>query len=354
MQEIYKQVCEKSPDAIIGADEKGSIIFWNNAAEKMFGYAGNEILGRPLTVLMPEKYREGHLAGVKRFLETGKPTVVGKVSEVEGLHKDGKVFPIQLSVSAVKNSIWIFAGIVRDITEQKSAEEIIKKHAKELEEANHLKDLFIDIIRHDLLNPASVIKMFAESLAEEVDEKQKEEALRIKHNAEIIIEMIETASNYAKLESIENLEMSTVELNEIFKNAIDELKPLAEEKKMKIEYLTRNTCHAKANPIIENVFLNLLSNAIKYSPDGKKIEINILDEGTNYRIYVKDWGGHGITDKDKAELFTRFKRVDKKGVKGTGLGLAIVRRIVALHRGKVWIEDNPEGGSVFYVEIPKG
>ena len=89
-----------------------------------------------------------------------------------------------------------------------------------------------------------------------------------------------------------------------------------------------------------------------YSPAGNKIEVSIIDEKEHCKIYVKDWG-YGIKDEDEAKLFTRFLRVNKKGVKGTGLGLAIVKRVVDLHGGKVWIEDNPEGGSVFYLEIPK-
>lgn len=353
LRHVFYNIVESSIDAIICADEKGSIVFWNKAAERMFGYSREEAVGKPLTLLMPESYREKHLAGVKRFLETGKPSAIGKVYEVEALRKDGKVFPIQLSVSATKDDAWIFAGIVRDITEQKSAEETVKKHAKELEDANRLKDLFIDIMRHDLLNPAGIMKSFAELLTEEVNEEQKEKVFRIKKNADAVIEMIEVAGNYAKLESTDKLEMRKLDLNEIFKKVIEDFRPLLEEKKMRIEYLPQHSCEAMANQTIENVFSNLLSNAIKYSPEGNKIEISITSENKSCRICVKDWG-YGIADKDKAELFTRFKRVDKKGVKGTGLGLAIVKRIVELHKGRVWVEDNPEGGSVFYAEIPKG
>jgi len=104
--------------------------------------------------------------------------------------------------------------------------------------------------------------------------------------------------------------------------------------------------------MIGSVFYNLLSNAIKYSPEGKKIEVNIIDNRENWKIYVKDCGS-GVSAEDKSRLFTRFQRADKKGVKGTGLGLAIAKRIVELHKGRIWIEDNPEGGSIFYVEIPK-
>jgi len=350
---IYKNIAESSIDAIICADVHGNIIFWNKAAEKMFGYSRGDAIGKPLTILMPASYRERHLAGMKRFLETGKPTATGKVHEVEGLKKDGEVFPVQLSVSATKENVWIFTGIVRDITEHRRADDALKKYAVQLEQSNRLKDLFTDIIRHDLANPVGIIKSFAELLIDEANEKQKEIALRIRNNANAIMEMIETASNYAKLESIEKLEMKKLDLDNIFRGVIENFRPLLEEKKMKLEYLCKEPCYAAANPVIENVFSNLLSNAIKYSPESKKIEVNILNEDNSCKIYTKDWG-YGIADKDKIELFTRFKRVDKKGVKGTGLGLAIVKRIVELHKGRVWIEDNPEGGSIFYVEIPKG
>lgn len=349
---IYKNIVENSTDAIICAGEQENIIFWNKAAQKMFGYRKEEVIGKPLTILMPESYREKHLAGVKRFLKTGKPKVIGKVYEAEGLRKNGEVFPIQLAVSATKNNTWIFTGVVRDITEHKNADMALKKYATRLEDANLLKDLFTDIMRHDLLNPVGIIKSFAELLVDGVNEKQKEIVLRIIKNAEATIEMIESAGYYARLESMEKLEMRRFDLNEIFKKVIDDFKPALAAKNMRVEYSTKDALYATVSPMIENVFSNLLSNAIKYSPEGKKVEANVIDENKHYKIYVKDWG-YGIADKDKAELFTRFKRVDKKGVKGTGLGLAIVKRIVELHKGRVWVEDNPQGGSIFYVEIPK-
>lgn len=228
-----------------------------------------------------------------------------------------------------------------------------RKHAAQLEQANHLKELFTDIMRHDLLNPTGTIRNFAELLVEEAkDEEQKESALAIKRNANRLIELIESASTYAKLESVEKLERKRLDLNEVFKGVVSDFSQALEEKNMKLEYLAKGKCHAMVNPMIENVFSNLLGNAIKYSPEGRKIEVNITDERTHCKIYVKDWG-YGIAADDKQHIFQRFKRVDKKGVKGTGLGLAIVKRVVELHNGKVWVEDNTEGGSVFYVELPK-
>ncbi len=137
-------------------------------------------------------------------------------------------------------------------------------------------------------------------------------------------------------------------LNDIFRATANDFTSQIEEKNMKLEYLSKGECYVMANPMIESIFSNLLSNAIKYSPPGGKIEVSIADENEHCNIYIKDWGD-GIKDEDKGKFFTRL---DKKGAKGTGLGLAIVKRGVEIHDGKVWIEDNPEGGSVFYVQIP--
>ncbi|MCX9010788.1 MAG: ATP-binding protein [Candidatus Methanoperedens sp.] len=242
---------------------------------------------------------------------------------------------------------------IRYAIARKQAEEALKKYAVKLEGANRLKDLFTDIMRHDLMNPASIIKTMAELKLEETeDEGMRKAFLMIGRNADKLIDMIRSASMYARLESAEKLERQTLDLNEVFRAAIDSFKPELEKKNMRLEYLPEGRYPALVNPVIENVFSNLISNAIKYSPQERKIEVNITDENKHYRIYVKDWG-YGIKDEDKGKLFTRFQRVDKKGVKGTGLGLAIVKRIVELHGGRVWVEDNPEGGSIFYVEIPK-
>jgi signal transduction histidine kinase len=101
-----------------------------------------------------------------------------------------------------------------------------------------------------------------------------------------------------------------------------------------------------------NVVANLVGNAVKYAAGGKRIAVGIESRGEQWVLSVSDWG-EGIHDAHKQSVFTRFERLGKEGVKGTGLGLAIARRIVELHGGRIWIEDNPEGGSVFRVSVSK-
>ena len=141
-----------------------------------------------------------------------------------------------------------------------------------------------------------------------------------------------------------------VNVEEMIREAVKELRSDAVEKNTKFTVDVDSSCYMSANPLLTTVFSNLLSNAVKYGPEGG--EVRVTSEAVNgmCRIAVAD-RGEGIADEDKEEIFTRFSRIDKRGVKGSGLGLAIVKHVVALHGGRCWVEDNPGGGSIFHVEL---
>lgn len=122
-EEKFRNIAETAVDAIVLANGEGKIIFWNKSAQKIFGYSEEEILGKHLTVLMPEKYREDHLRGMNRMTSTGESKYFGRITEMQGLMKDGNVFPIELSVSMWKTGEGMFfSGIIRDITKRKKLE----------------------------------------------------------------------------------------------------------------------------------------------------------------------------------------------------------------------------------------
>ena len=122
---------------------------------------------------------------------------------------------------------------------------------------------------------------------------------------------------------------------------------------MTIDHPAGREFPATVSPMMEDVFVNLLSNAIKYGPEEGRVVVDISDRNDNWLISVKD-SGSGIPDEDKNTIFKRLERLTDRKVQGQGLGLAIVRRTVELHGGRVWVEDNPGGGSAFCIEIPKG
>ena len=138
----FRSITESANDAIISADSKGNIISWNLTAKKMFGYNEQEALGKPLSIIVPEKYKKLHDAGIERVSSGGEMHVIGKTVELEGEHKEGHVFPIELSLSTWEISgRRYYSGIIRDITQRKKSEqEILNSRAELAEKALKLKE----------------------------------------------------------------------------------------------------------------------------------------------------------------------------------------------------------------------
>ncbi|MFQ5442585.1 MAG: diguanylate cyclase [Thermodesulfobacteriota bacterium] len=139
-------ILDVTPDAVIAADERQRITFWNPSAGLMFGYSREEALGLALTELMPEEYRKKHRRGFEKFLETGRPTVIGKTVELKGRRKDGSLFPLELSLAAERQGEgWNFTAIIRDITARKNTEKRTLKEKKNLDEINSELSILHDI-----------------------------------------------------------------------------------------------------------------------------------------------------------------------------------------------------------------
>lgn len=245
-------------------------------------------------------------------------------------------------------------GTAMDITQRKLSEDHLKQYADKLQRSNEMKELFTDILRHDLLNPAGNIRGFTELLLEIENNEQKRTMLeRIQKNDDKLIDMIDTAAKFAKLESQDELEFSIMDIGHLLRTVTENLRPMTESKKIEVFMRFSGVHSSSVNPMVEEVFANFLTNAVKYSSENTFIFIDIFDEGDMWKVAVSDQG-EGISDADKPYVFDRFKRVTKKGVKGTGLGLAIVKRIAELHSGEAGVEDNPEGkGSRFWIKLNK-
>jgi signal transduction histidine kinase len=235
-----------------------------------------------------------------------------------------------------------------------------KKNRRRLEQSNKMKDLFTDILRHDLLNPVGIIKNSVELLEEDPGDKKLVEM--IKKHTKRLEDIIRNASQLARIESLEKVELTYCDLGDYVREAVEEMEPLAREKGIEIIQELDGVFPAKCNPIFKDVITNLLSNAIKYGPERSKVTVAIKDFDGEWKIMVKD-NGPGIPDEYKESIFYRFTRREKGGTKGVGLGLSIVRGIVSLHGGRVWVEDNiledkrygetKKQGSIFCVTLPK-
>lgn len=244
-------------------------------------------------------------------------------------------------------------GFVQDITDRKLAENDLRRLAAELTEANRLKDIFTDVLRHDIVNPAGAIQNATDVLLGQESNAVTAEVLQhIRHAATNLIEMTVLASKLATIATHDALTFATADAVQAMRTALVDLEHKLTAKNIALLDHSGPGFSANFHPLVKEVFANLVSNAIKYSPGGTRIEIAAEDRGESWVFFVKDQGV-GVPDAHKHTIFHRFERVRRDGVRGTGLGLAIAEQIVNLHRGQIWVEDNPGGGSIFFVKLPK-
>jgi len=244
-----------------------------------------------------------------------------------------------------------------DITDKKKSEEKIKNKNDELEsvnqklvDSNSLKDMFMDIMRHDILNPLTVIQLNTEILEDTAADKKILSA--ISRSAKGAIEIIDNAKEYAKIDdTTQSFKMEEVDIQNIMSYVVDQISDRYKKAGVELINKLNKKIMLSLSPLISEVFLNFLTNALKYASKGKKVIIDTEKKGPYLLVKVIDFG-EGIPDEYKETIFNRFSRKEKQGVKGTGLGLSIVSKIVKLHNGEVWVENNPKGGSVFIVSLP--
>lgn len=354
-KEHLERILDTLEERICVMDKDMKIISYNDAFSKEMALSSTDILGRTCYEALHDFSREDFERDcqdrciVLDSFEKGEPVEsVHRHERDDGfVYHESRALPLRKGGEETQQVVYI----VKDITEKKRIEQALRKYATDLENSNKLKDLFSDIMRHDLLNPLGVIKNVAELLEEDLDEPFDKEFSMIYRNIEKIEELVKSASMFGQIEDQEDLAFQEMDLKDIIEESASTLRPLAKEKGMDI-ILPSGSYPSYGNPILEEVVTNLLSNAVKYGRSNEDIFLDVIDMDGEWKVMVTD-KGEGVPDRHKKSIFERFKRIEKGSVKGSGLGLAIVKKIIDLHGGRVWVEDNPKGGSIFIFTIKK-
>ncbi len=353
-EEKYRLLVETVNDAIV-ISQDGKFIFFNPQFAKMLGYARDEFRDLDYTNVHTPK-------GLEILEERSNIRATGREApsryETYFRRKDGTVITIEADVVIIdyQGKPATFA-VLSDITERKQAEEQLiaseKKYrelSEELTEANNLKDLLLDVITHDLKNPAGVISGITDLLISEG--QSTDEIQLIKDSCNNLQKVINNATTLAKITIGDDITREDLHLNTILRMLCAEFEPLFERVGIQIETKLKSGLHIMANPIIEEVFRNYISNAIKYAAKGKKLMIDSISARDMVTIRVTDFG-KTIAPELRENIFKRGVQVDKSARKGRGLGLAIVERIARLHNGKVWVEPNQPQGNIFCLQLPR-
>jgi PAS domain S-box-containing protein len=354
-------VVKQSNEAIYIQDENGSIISWNEGAEKIYGYTEEEVIGMKIWNITPEYLVTETLERLKTIIEGGKAISI----ETKRITKYGKVIDVVYSASVLSDPDSQMKSVAiteRDITQQKKADEQIhklnaelQKSVEQLQSSNKELESFSYSISHDLRAPLRVINGYAQVLKEDFGEKLKAEGNRqldvIRSNAENMGCLIDDLLSLSRL-GRKAVEVSLVEMNAMVKNVLEDFNATApHQASVHIEKLPA----AYADPsLLRQVWVNLISNAIKYSSKKKKPEIHIYSAATSKEItYMVRDNGAGFDSKFTDKLFNVFQRLHStEQFEGTGIGLAIVQKIVSKHRGKVWAEGAVDQGATFYFTLP--
>lgn len=357
-EKFFKGLLESFPDGMIIVDDKRKIKMVNNQFTKLFGYTKDKVIGKTIDFLIPTSYSK-HQSHFTKYVKNPQTRPMNSGQEMFGIRKDGTKFPVDISLSPMKTtSGLLISSAVRDITKRKKVEDELAKHREHLEElvdertselneSNSMKELLLDVIAHDLKNPATVIKGFAQFGIE--DDPNSEIFDAIIKGTDNLLNVISNATTLSKVTIGDKIAKEEINLVNIINARISEYSSQLKYEEMTLDMNLKGELIVNANPIIGEVFRNYISNAIKYAKTGKKIIINADKEPGYVVVNVKDFG-KTIEKKDRENVFVRNVQLGK--TKGRGLGLAIVKRIAIAHDAEVGVKPNKPTGNNFYIKIP--
>ena len=363
-------ILQAAVDAIISIDHEGKVEEWNPAAEHMFGYTQAQVLGREMAeIIVPERLRPAHRQHMRGFLSFEQLPSAGRRYELSAVHADGHEFPIELTLARIPiEGPATFTGFIRDLTEQKRAEEQIlglnaeleqrvNRRTAQLEAANKELEAFSYSVSHDLRAPLRHIEGFVEMLqlnaAPALDPECRGFLTTIAGSARRMSKLIDDLLAFSRMARTE-MSRSSIDMMVLFELARNEL--THNEQGRSVCWSIGPLPSVEGDPVtLRQVVINLLSNALKYTrPRAEaRIEVNAYETESETIFCIRD-NGVGFDPQYAEKLFRVFQRLHSAGqFEGTGIGLAIVHRIVARHGGRTWAEAQIDGGAAFYFSIPK-
>lgn len=380
-------IIESADDAVISKTLDGIITSWNSGAQRIFGYTADEVIGKPVTILIPEDH------------EDEEPTILARLRageriehyETVRIRKDGRLIDISLTVSPIRGPNGQIVGaskIARDITERKQARKELDealdrlklaldaaKNARadaekaaaekerlyrQAEESSRLKEEFLATISHELRTPLSAILGWARMLRlGQLSPENSAKALdTIERNARAQAQLVDDLLDVSRIITGKlRMDVRPSDPNSFIDAAVEAVRPAAEAKGVRVQKVVdTGPISIPGDPVrLQQVVWNLLSNAIKFTPRGGRVQIRWERVNSHLEIVVSDTG-QGISSDFLPHVFDRFRQADQKTSRqhgGMGLGLAIVRHLVEMHGGTVSANSEGEGkGATFTVMLP--
>jgi PAS domain S-box-containing protein len=357
-EERYRVIAETASDAIITIDEESIIIFANRSVRKIFGYAPEELVGKSLTMLMPERFRRPHIEGMKRHLQTGKRDVSWEAVEMPGLYMSGREVPLEISYGTfVKGGKHFFTGVVRDITERRQAEkekeykDMLERFNQELEALVSERTMSLMALRlaDRVRTPAAVIGWTGKRLfgRPDIQDRWKDGLTTIVNEAEKLEAIVR---DFHSLIKQRKSAFSYEDINDIVSDVLNIIKREAENKGIEV------VADLSGAPLRTNVQKDLfrmaifymLRNAVESTPQGGTITIKTASADDSVVLSISDTG----TAVPAEVLDKIFDPLYSTKIYRFGMGLPLVRQIVSEHLGEIRVMSAGEKGKTFTITLP--
>ncbi|MDH3661445.1 MAG: PAS domain S-box protein [Alphaproteobacteria bacterium] len=357
---LLRSIIETSPNGLITIDECGQILSFNPAAETMFGYQADDVIGKNVNCLMPAPYRNEHDAYIERYLKTGEKRIIGIGREVIAQRKNGEVFPVDLAVGEIRLADRRqFAGFIRDNSARRAAEQSVHTLRSELLHVSRLSELgeMASALAHELNQPLTAIINYLEACHrllerdENADHRQtgrlmqkaSDQARRAAQIIQQLRKFITKGETEHKFEPVNSVIREAAEL------AMVGSRQLAVTTEFDLAAGLPDIMIDRVQ--IQQVVMNLVRNSVEALADVEDRMLTVRTHQTAdaaVQIDVID-AGPGLPDEVAQRLFQPFVTTKPGGI---GIGLSICKGIVDAHGGRLWTTANPEGGTAFHISLP--
>lgn len=350
--QLFGQLLDSAPDPTLVVDAAGTIVLVNQQVERVFGYDRNDLVGRPIEVLVPERFRPGHPDKRNGFLANPGERPLSMAAEVQILHSDGHESPVEIALSPLDTEEGLLVtAAIRDLSERHRL----------LQEAERMREEIIATVSHELRTPLTSIIGYTELLSD-LDEMDLSARARklvnvIERNAARELRLVDDLLTMAFLDGkMLRIALGPVDLVGVARRVCTDLRPRARERGIRFGFEGEEDLPAVRGDFyrLVQVLENLVTNACKFTQPGGSVTVRVRRGASAGVLQVVDTGS-GLDPEERSRVFERLYRAPTAvaaQVQGAGLGLSIVQKIVEGHHGRVEVDSEVGRGTTFTVRIP--